>query len=150
MNTRPVPASISGRLRTAIGFVLTIALLGCESHRVVTSGDARSPLSVDVQFDPIPAHVGSERVTVYVRDHRVVPVTGVTVDILPSYATVKGGHAMPMQGTGRVAKSVRATEAGDGVYHARIELTKATHWTFVVDVGGAGTRTTVTQDLDVR
>jgi hypothetical protein len=141
---------IAGLLRAGAGVVLTIALFGCESHRVVTREAAQGPLSVDLQFDPMPARVGSEGVTVYVRDHRVVPVTGAVVDILPSYATVPGGHAMPMPGMGRVAKTVRATDAGDGVYHARVELTKATHWTFVVDVGGAGPRTTVTQDLEVR
>jgi hypothetical protein len=51
---------------------------------------------------------------------------------------------------GGVAKPVRAADAGDGVYHADIQLTKATHWTFVVDIAAAQTRTHVTRDLDVR
>jgi hypothetical protein len=140
----------AGRFRTGVAVVLAIALFGCGSPRTVTSEAAQAPLSVDVQLDPIPAHVGPERITVTVRDRNNAPVAGAVVIISSNYATVPGGHTMAMPGMGRVAKPVRAADAGDGVYHADIQLTKATHWTFVVDIAAAQTRTHVTRDLDVR
>ena len=44
----------------------------------------------------------------------------------------------------RIGITVPSLRAGIGV------VTRAAHWTFAIDIGGAGTRTTTTHDLDVR
>ena len=51
---------------------------------------------------------------------------------------------------GRVWKTLRAVDAGDGVYHADVTLAKATHWTLVVHVAAAHNWATSTRNLEVR
>lgn len=129
---------------------LAVALLGAGSTHVVTNASAVAPLRVEMRLSPTPAHRGTERIIVSVRDSSGSPIRGAVVEILPSYATVPGGHDMAMPKMGAVAATVRATDANDGTYYAQIRFTRATHWILVAHVSTAHATTTITRGIDVR
>lgn len=137
-------------IRTGMTAALAIALLGAGSHHVVTSAFAAAPLRAEMRLSPTPAHLGTERILVSVRDGSGSPIKGAMVEILPSYATQTGGHEMAMPKMGAVEDSIRAADANDGTYHAQVRMNKATHWILVVHVTTAHASTTVTRGIDVR
>lgn len=113
---------------------LVVALTGCGggSKGPVSSGSAQAPFSLGLTFDPTPPRVGDEHFTVTVRDGTGAPVTGAKVAILPSYEAVPGGHLVAKTGMGGVSPTLNATDSGDGVYHAEMDIPKAIYWTFTV------------------
>ncbi len=117
----------NGVLRGALAFMLTVGLLNCGSKKLTTSATAQPPLSADLKFDPTPVHVGDERLTVTVKDRTGAPVIGAKVTVFASFATVPGGHAMPMPGMGRAGKVLPAIDDGDGTYQVDTRVTRATH-----------------------
>ncbi|MHB8432312.1 MAG: hypothetical protein ACYC8W_10095 [Candidatus Tyrphobacter sp.] len=137
-------------IRAGSTAALAVALFGAGSQRVVTSASAAPPLSAEVRLFPTPAHIGTESITVSVRDGGGLPVRGAVVVILPSYATQPGGHAMAMPKMGAVTDTIRAVDANDGTYLAQMRLTRSTHWILVIHVTTAHASTTITRGFEVR